>query len=70
LYGSNGPRSGTGAIDWLGGVGSLLLMDYDDTTFTTDEWSEIRELLTVDAGEIDIEVLSYILGQVLEHGGL
>jgi len=24
----------------------------------------------VDAGEIDVETLSYVLGQVLEHGGL
>jgi hypothetical protein len=70
LYGSNGPRSGTGAIDWLCGVGSLLLQDYDGTPFTKDEWAEIREVVTVDAGEIDMETLSYVLGQVLEHGGL
>ena len=70
LYGSNGPRSGAGAIDWLGGVGSLLLQDYDGTNFTRDEWTEIRELVTVDAGEIDVETLSYVLGQVLEHGGI
>lgn len=57
-------------MDWLGGVGSLLLRDYDGTAFTKDEWAEIREEVTVDAGEIDVETLSYILGQVLEHGGL
>ncbi|MFH2116188.1 MAG: hypothetical protein ABIJ86_16935 [Spirochaetota bacterium] len=70
LYGSSGPRRGSGAMDWLGGVGSLLLRDYDGTAFTKDEWAEIREEVTVDAGEIDVETLSYILGQVLEHGGL
>jgi hypothetical protein len=70
LYGSNGPRSGAGAMEWLGGMGSLLLQDYDGTPFTKDEWAEIREVVTVDAGEIDVETLSYVLGQVLEHGGL
>jgi hypothetical protein len=63
-------RSGTAALDWLGGVGSLLLMDYDGTPFTQPEWIEIRELLTLDAGDMDIDTLTYILGQVLEHGGI
>ncbi len=70
LYGSDGPRNGEKAIDWLAGVGSLLLMDYDGTPFSTAEWEDIRELLTLDAGEIDIDILSYILQQVMEHGAI
>lgn len=70
LYGSDGPRGSAKAVEWLGGIGSLFLMDYDGTPFTREEWAEIEELATVDSGEIDMEVLSYILAQVLEHGAL
>lgn len=70
LYGANGPEGRARALTWLGGVGSILLMDYDGTPFSREEWSEIKELLTLDAGEIDMEVLSYALSQVMEHGAL
>ncbi|TFG78902.1 MAG: hypothetical protein E4H20_12370 [Spirochaetales bacterium] len=70
LYGSVGPRQGAKAIEWLGGVGSLFLMDYDGTPFSKAEWEDIRELVTLDAGEIDMDVLSYILSVVMEHGAL
>ncbi len=66
LYGGNREK----ALNWLGGVGSLLLMDYDGTEFSRAEWEEIREILTLDAGEIDMEILSYVLSQVMEHGGI
>lgn len=58
------------AVDWLCGVGSLLLQDYDGTEFTRDEWNEIREIMTLDSGEIDMDLLSYVLEKVLDHGGL
>jgi len=58
------------AAEWLGGVGSLFAMDYDGTPFTADEWAELRDLASVDAGNVDMDVLGYVLGQVLEHGAL
>ncbi|HOX92131.1 MAG TPA: hypothetical protein PLC54_04355 [Spirochaetales bacterium] len=70
MYGADGPEGRTRALAWLGGIGSLLLMDYDGTPFSREEWSEIKDLLTLDAGEIDIDVLSYVLSQVMEHGAL
>ncbi|HPE89302.1 MAG TPA: hypothetical protein P5298_08370 [Spirochaetia bacterium] len=69
-YGSGGDESSAAAIDWLAGVGSLLLSDYDGTPFTRDDWEEIREIVTVDSGEIDMDTLSYVLGQALEHGAV
>lgn len=69
-YASGGSDASTQALQWLGGVGSLLLADYDGTPFTKDEWTEIRELVTIDSGEIDIETLTYVLGQTLEHSAL
>ncbi len=64
---SAGPRGGAAALDWLACVASLFMMDYDGTPLTDAEWAEVKELATVDAGEIDLEVLSYVLSQVLEH---
>ena len=69
-YGSGGDESSAAAIDWLAGVGSLLLSDYDGTPFTREDWEEIREIVTVDSGEIDMDTLSYVLGQALEHGAV
>jgi hypothetical protein len=61
---------GTAALDWLSGVGSLFLMDFNGQNFSSDEWSEIRDIATHDSGDIDLELLTYILAQVMEHGGL
>ncbi|GAB1456118.1 MAG: hypothetical protein RBT62_11320 [Spirochaetia bacterium] len=58
------------AIDWLCGIGSLLLSDYDGTEFSKADWEEIRELVTIDSEEVDVEILTYVLGQALEHGAL
>jgi hypothetical protein len=69
-YGSRGDGAPARAVEWLVGVGSLLLADYDGTPFSKAEWEEIRELVTIDSGEIDIETLSYVLGLALEHGAL
>ncbi len=69
-YRSGDPDSASKAVDWLAGVGSLLLSDYDGTAFTRDDWVEIRELVTIDSGEIDVETLTYVLGLALEHGAL
>jgi hypothetical protein len=69
-FGSGGEDASAKAVGWLVGIGSLLLADYDGTPFTKAEWEEIRELVTIDSGEIDMETLSYVLGLALEHGAL
>jgi len=69
-YGSGSSVESAAAIDWLAGVGSLLLADYDGTPFSHADWEEIRELITIDSGEIDVDTLTYVLGQALEHGAL
>lgn len=58
------------AAAWLAGVGSLLLEDYDETPFTKSEWEEIRDIVTIDSGEMNLDTLSYVLGKALEHGAL
>jgi hypothetical protein len=58
------------ALTWLGGVSSLLLMEYDGTAYTREEWSDIKESILVASEEIDLELLSYVMALVLEHGAL
>lgn len=58
------------ALAWLGGVSSLLMMDYDGTPFTKDEWVDIKESIVLGEDEIDLELLSYVMGLVLDHGAL
>jgi len=69
-FGSSDPAVAGASLDWLGGVGSLLLCDYDGTAFTDDEWVELREIVTIDSGEIDVDTLAYVLDKALEHGAL
>lgn len=58
------------ALAWLGGVSSLLLQDYDGTDFSAAEWADIKASVEVSAGEMDLDLLSYLMGMVLEHGAL
>lgn len=58
------------AIAWLGGVGSLLLMDYDGTPYSLEEWTEIRDAVVLEQGEIDIDLLSYVMTVVVDHGAI
>jgi hypothetical protein len=58
------------ALAWLQGVSSLLLMEYDNTPFTREEWADIKESIVLGSEEIDLELLSYVMGLVLDHGAL
>lgn len=58
------------AITWLAGAGSILLMDYDGTPFSPEEWADIRESFVAGQDELDIELLSYAMSLVVDHGAL
>ncbi len=58
------------ATAWLAGAGSVLLMDYDGTTFSREDWADIREAVTLDAERIDMDLLEYVMTLVLDHGAL
>ena len=58
------------ATAWLAGVGSILLMDYDGTVFSPAEWRDIRDSLAAAQNELDMDLLSYALSLVVEHGAL
>jgi hypothetical protein len=58
------------AATWLGGVGSVLMMDYDGTPFDKADWEDIREAIVLEERALDLELLEYVLSLVLDHGAL
>ena len=58
------------ALAWLGGVGSVLLQDYDGTPLSKEDWAGLRESVSLDQGSIDLDLLSYVMTLVVDHGAL
>jgi len=58
------------ATAWLGGMASILLEDYDGTAFEAADWAELKEAADVGADEMDLDLLTYVMGLVLDHGAL
>jgi hypothetical protein len=58
------------ALAWLGSVSSILLGDYDGAELSREQWVDIKESVVLSSGEIDLELLNYIMGLVLDHGAL
>jgi hypothetical protein len=58
------------ATGWLASVGSILLMDYDGRPLSKADWQDIRESMALSAGEADLELLSYVMTLVVDHGAI
>jgi len=58
------------ALDWLAGVGSILAMDYDGSSFTERDWRDIRDAVALEEENMDIELLEYVMSLVLDNGAL
>ena len=55
---------------WLAAVGSVLMMDYDDTPLAKADWEDIKEAVVLEEEALDLELLEYVLSLVLDHGAL
>ncbi len=67
---SRGSGGSARARAWLDAVCLLALMDYDDDPpLEREDWAEIRELFSAEAETLDMDLLSYVLERVLDHGG-
>lgn len=65
-----GPGGAVRARAWLDAACLLALMDYDgDPPLEREDWSEIRELFSAEAESLDMDLLSYVMERVLDHGG-
>ncbi len=58
------------ASEWLVAMAGIFLQDYDASPLSDDEWKELRDMLSADAGELDMEVLTYAMALVMEHKAL
>ena len=56
--------------DWLAGVASILLLDYDGYPFERSDWEEIREAIALEEESLDMELLEYAMSLVLDHGAI
>lgn len=67
---ARGPGGAARARAWLDAACLLALMDYDgDPPLEREDWSEIRELFSAEAESLDMDLLSYVMERVLDHGG-
>lgn len=58
------------ALAWLGTVGSILLQDYDGEPLSREDWVSLREAFSAGSEEVDIDLLTYAMSLVLDHGAL
>ncbi len=58
------------ALDWLAAVASILLMDYNEQPLSAGDWREIRDDISLCSGEIDLDLLSYVMTLVVDHGAI
>jgi hypothetical protein len=71
-------RSGRAETDFveeaysLGGYIDLFQMDYSgaDHPLRPEDWRFLREEISACAGELDLDILTYIMQQILEHGAI
>jgi len=55
---------------WLDAVCLLFLTDYDDDPpLSREDWAQIREIFSAEAESLDMDLLSYVMERVLDHGG-
>jgi len=58
------------AASWLGTVASIVLLEYDGAPLSSEDWAGLREAFSAGSGELDLELLTYAMDLVLEHGAL
>jgi hypothetical protein len=58
------------AGDWLAGIGSVLMMDYDGSELSVADWRELRDAIALEEDDLDIELLEYVMSLVLDHGAM
>ncbi|MCE5256837.1 MAG: hypothetical protein LLF89_08345 [Spirochaetaceae bacterium] len=58
------------ATEWLATLGTIFAQDYDGTPLREAEWRELPGIISAGAGEMDMELVSYVMGLVMEHKAL
>jgi len=58
------------AAEWLATLGTIFAHDYDDSPLSLADWQTVRDIVACGAGEMDIDLVSYIMDLVMEHKAL
>jgi hypothetical protein len=58
------------AREWAGSLATILGGDYDGSPLSIEEWQELRDLVSENAGELDMDILSHVMSLVMEYGAL
>jgi hypothetical protein len=69
-YSKDGETGRARAIAWLSGIASLFSGEYDGTPFSSEDWESLRESVSANAGDMDIDLLTEIMSLILEHDAL
>jgi hypothetical protein len=51
-------------------MASVFLGGYDGGQLSGDDWRELRDILSADSGELDMDTLTYAMTLVVEHKAL
>jgi hypothetical protein len=58
------------AAEWLGTLGTIFFQDYDETPLTLDDWHAVRDIVSLGADVMDMDLVSYVMNLVMEHKAL
>lgn len=58
------------ASEWLLALSGIFLKEYDDSPLAAEDWRELRDIVSMDAGELDMDILSYAMTLIMEHKAL
>ncbi len=54
------------AMRWLSGASALFSGDYDESGFAQEDWVAMREVVSANADQMPLDVLTEILSRVLD----
>jgi len=63
-------KDGERAKAWLIATAGIFLKDYDGSPLNHDEWEELRDMVADFSGELAMDLVSYVMGLVVENGAL
>lgn len=58
------------AAEWLGTLATIFLQDYDETPLTLEDWQAVRDIVSLGAEVMDLDLVSYVMNLVMEHKAL
>jgi hypothetical protein len=69
-YRPEGEASRAAALDWLASVAELLSGQDGAASFSREDWIELREMVSANASDMPVDLLTEIMARVMEHGAL